>query len=38
MNRIPLVSVGAAAGLASVFTAPFAGIMFVLEEIHGHFR
>ncbi|WP_338358010.1 H(+)/Cl(-) exchange transporter ClcA [Yeosuana marina] len=34
----PLISAGAASGLSSAFNAPFAGIIFVIEEMHGHFK
>ena len=34
----PLISAGAGAGLVCAFNAPFSGIMFVIEELHGHFK
>lgn len=34
----PLISTGAAAGLASAFNAPFSGIIFVIEEMNAHFK
>ena len=34
----PLISAGAASGLASAFNAPFSGIIFVIEEMNGHFK
>lgn len=32
-----LITSGASAGLAAAFNAPFAGVMFALEEVHKHF-
>jgi H+/Cl- antiporter ClcA len=37
LERIYLYSSGAGAGLAAAFNAPFAGVMFVLEEVHKSF-
>ncbi|HEX3729404.1 MAG TPA: H(+)/Cl(-) exchange transporter ClcA [Opitutaceae bacterium] len=36
-ERRALVSAGAGAGLAAAFNAPLAGMVFVLEELHGAF-
>ncbi len=36
-EQMYLYSSGAGAGLAAAFNAPFAGVMFVLEEIHKSF-
>jgi chloride channel protein, CIC family len=36
-ERRALMSAGAGAGLAAAFNAPLAGVMFVLEELHGAF-
>ncbi|CEM60336.1 ClC family H(+)/Cl(-) exchange transporter [Treponema phagedenis] len=38
MERIFLVTSGAAAGLAAAFNAPLAGAVFALEELHKHFN
>ena len=36
-ERRALMSAGAGAGLAAAFNAPLAGLIFVLEELHGRF-
>lgn len=36
-ERKVLISAGAGAGLAAAFNAPLAGMVFVLEELHGRF-
>ncbi len=37
LERDVLISAAAGAGLAAAFNAPFAGIMFILEEVHKSF-
>ena len=37
-DRLTLIAAGAGAGLAAAFTAPLAGLMFVLEEVQKDFR
>ena len=36
-ERKALISAGAGAGMAAAFNAPLAGVVFVLEELHGAF-
>ena len=36
-ERKALICAGAGAGLAAAFNAPLAGVVFVLEELHGRF-
>ena len=36
-ERVCLITAGAAAGLAGTFSAPFAGILFAIEDLHQYF-
>ena len=36
-ERVCLITAGAAAGLSGTFSAPFAGILFAIEDLHQYF-
>ena len=36
-ERVCLITAGAAAGLSATFSAPFAGILFAIEDLHQYF-
>ncbi len=37
-ERVCLITAGAAAGLSGTFSAPFAGILFAIEDLHQYFN